>query len=231
MNVKILLVAVLITSLSFVLTAQDKPSFIGLKAGASFPVGKFHAKELPDGGFALAGFGTSIEGAWFFKKWLGVGASAGLYLHPVDVISLADEKISTDNFMNSLTILSDPYLSVSVYSGLYFQFHLVQRLSLTAKALGGVIYAQTPYQLFKADYYLIGEHWFDVTSSGDYKGSFLTGAGLRYDLNGCIGFTLDSEFTYNMMKFDFIESDGSVRTDKRVVSFVNLMAGIVIRIG
>ncbi len=230
MNVKILLVAVLITSLSFVLTAQDKPSFIGLKAGASFPVGKFHSKELPDGGFALTGFGTSIEGAWFFKSWLGVGASAALDLHPVDVIALAREKVSADHFMNSLTILSDPYISISIYSGLYFHFPVVQRLSLTAKALGGVIYVQTPYQLYKADYYLIGEHWFDVTSSGDYKASFLAGAGLRYDLNDYIGLSLNSEFTYNQMEFDFIESDGSVRTDERTVSFVNLMAGIVIKI-
>jgi hypothetical protein len=212
------------------LDAQQKPSFIGLQAGSSFPVGKFKAKELPDGGFTLTGFSTSIEGAWFFKPWLGAGGSAGLHLHPVDVSALGYEKVIADPFMNDVYIRSDPYRSYTLYGGLFFLVPLVQRLSFTAKALGGMIFSQSPYQLYRADYELIGEKWFEITSAGDFDGSFLAGAGLKYELKNCIGFSLNSEFTYNTMDFNFELSDGSIRTDKKVVAFVNLVLGIYIKI-
>jgi len=226
---RILLIFFLI-SISFVLTAQQKTSYIGLLAGPSFPVGKFHGKELPDGGFAQSGFSASLEGAWFFKSWLGAGASAGMHLHPVDVGDLGYEKLLADPFLNDVYIRSDPYRSYTLYSGLFFHFPLVKKLFITAKAMGGIIYAQTPYQLYKADYELIGEKWFEITSAGDFEGSFLAGAGLQYELNDCIGLALNSEFTYNVMDFDFALPDGSIRTDKKVLAFVNLCAGIFIKI-
>ena len=223
------LASILFIFMAIAMTAQQKASFISLQAGASIPVGKFHATELPDGGFARTGFSGSLEGAWFFKSWLGAGAAAGLQLHPVDVVKLAEEKLSGNAFMTGLSIRSEPWMSVSLYAGLYFQFPLVQKLKVTAKALGGMIYAQTPYQLYKAEYFMIGKNWYEVTSAGDYEGSFLAGAGLRYDLNDCIGIVLNSDFTYNVMDFNFLLSDGSIRTDEKVVAFVNLAAGIVIK--
>jgi hypothetical protein len=213
-----------------VVSAQDKPSFIGLQAGPSFPVGKFQSKKLPEGSFTLTGFSASLEGAWFFKPWLGAGGSAGMHLHPVDVGALGYEKVISDPFLNDMNIRSDPYRSYTLYAGLFFQFPLVQRLSLTAKALGGVMYTRSPYQLYKATYELIGDHWYEITSAGDFAGSFLAGAGLKYELKNCIGFSLNSEFTYNAMGFDFQTTDGSIRTDKKVVSFVNLVAGVFIKI-
>jgi hypothetical protein len=223
------LISVLFILLTFSIIAQQKPSFISLQAGSSFPAGKFHAVELPDGGFAKTGACISLEGAWFFKPWLGAGASAAIQFHPVDVSTLGYEKVISDPFLDDLYIRSDPYRSYALYAGLFFQFPLVQRLSVTAKALGGAIFAQTPYQLYKAEYYIIGEDWYEITSAGDFEGSFLAGAGLRYDLNNCIGFSLQSDFSYNLMDFNFNLSNGSVRTDERVMAFVNLKGGVVIK--
>ena len=213
-----------------VVSAQDKPSFIGLQAGPSFPVGKFHSKKLPEGSFTLTGISASLEGAWFFKPWLGAGGSAGMHLHPVDVGPLGYEKVISDPFLNDVNIRSEPYRSYALYAGLFFQFPLVQRLSFTAKALGGVMYTQSPYQLYKATYELIGDHWYEITSAGDFEGSFLAGAGLKYEMKNCIGFSLNSEFTYNTLGFNFQTLDGNTRTDKKVVSFVNLVAGVFIKI-
>lgn len=227
---KKIFISIVFLFVAIITTAQQKPSFVSLQVGTSFPVAKFHGKEFPDGGFALAGLCTSIEGAWFFRSWLGVGASAGVNMHPVDVGDLGYETVQENPFITDLIIRSDPYLALSLYTGLFFQFPLVQKLSVTAKALGGIIYTQTPYQLYKAEYYLIGENWYEITSAGDYEGSFLAGAGLRYDLNDCLGFSLQGDFTYNVMDFNFIQSDGSVRTDEKVVSFVNLSAGLVIKL-
>lgn len=217
--------------MTLALTAQHKPSFIALQAGPSFPVGKFQAKKnLTEDGFTLTGFSASLEGAWFFKPWLGVGGSGGMHYHPVDVGALGYKTVVNNPGMINVNTRSEPYRSYTMYAGLFFQFPLVQRLSFTAKALGGMIYTQTPYQLYKATYELIGEHWYEITSAGDFDGSFLVGAGLKYELKNCIGFSLNSEFTYNNMQFNFLLTDGSLRTDKKVVAFVNLVAGIFIKI-
>jgi len=215
---------------SAVIIAQEKPSFIGLSLGPSFPTAGFHSKELPEGGFALTGLDITLEGAWFFKPWIGAGGSACMNLHPVDAGALGSAKLAGNPYMTSLIIRSDPWLSLSLNAGLYFRFPLTEKISFTAKATGGVIYGRTPYQLYKAEYYMIGKNWYEVTSAGDYEASFLAGGGLRYDLNDHIGFSLQGDFTYNVMDFNFITSDGTVRTDEIVMSFVNLGAGIVYKI-
>jgi hypothetical protein len=224
------IITVLIISMALALSAQQKTSFICIQAGPSFPVGKYQWKTLPEGSFTQTGFSASIEGAWFFMPWLGVGGSAGMHYHPVDVGTLGYEKVKADPFLNDMYIRSDPYRSYTLYAGTFFQFPLVQRLSLTAKALGGMIYTQSPYQLYKATFEMIGEKWYEITSAGDYEGSFLAGAGLKYELKNCIGFSLNSEFTFNTMKFNFLLGDGSIRTDTKVVSFINLSAGVFLKL-
>jgi len=224
------LISIILFASALALNAQQKPSFIGIQAGTSIPVGQFHSKELEEGGFAQAGFSASIEGAWFFKSWLGAGGSAGFCLHPVDISTLGYEKMNENPFIKDLIIRSEPYLSVSLYGGLFFQFPVAHKLAVTAKAMGGIFYAQTPYQLYKAEYEMLGKNWYDITSAGDFEGSFLAGAGLRYDLNDCLGFALNTEFTYNKCDFDFSLPGGSVRTDDKVVSFVNLALGIVFKL-
>ena len=230
LNMKRFFIAASFVLLTISLCAQQKQSFIGFQAGTSIPVGKYHLKELPDGGFAMPGFSASLEGTWFFLPWLGIGANAGINLHPVDAGALGEAKLKDSDFLQELTIRSDPYLSLSMYSGLYSQFPVAKNLKFTAKALGGIFYAQTPYQLYKAEYYMIGKNWYDITSAGDYEGSFLAGAGLRYDLNDCIGFALNSEFTYNQCEFDFITLDGNVRTENKVITFINAALGLVIKL-
>ena len=69
-----------------------------------------------------------------------------------------------------------------------------------------------------------------MTSAGDFEFSFLAGAGLKYSLKNCIGFTLNGEFTYNQADFDFKTSDGSIRTDERVISYVNVVLGVFVRL-
>ena len=227
---KKVIISILLIIIALNLNAQEKRSFVSLNAGTSVPVGKFQTKELPEGGFAQPGFTVSLEGAWFFKSWLGVGGSTGMNLHPVDVVSLKDEKLKNDPSLNSLIIRSEPYFSLSFYGGMYFLVPLKEKLSLTGKALGGLFYAQTPYQLYKAEYFMIGKNWYDITSAGDYEGSFLAGAGLRYDLNDYLGFAFNSEFTYNACEFDFLKLDGSTRTEYKTFTFVNIGLGVVWRL-
>ena len=227
---KKIIISILLINAVLQNNAQDKPSFIAIKAGSSFPVGGFHAKSLSDGGYATTGVNFSVEGAWFFKPKFGVGANIGLDSHPVDVVALANDKVSSDPFLQDLSIRSSPYNTITAMAGLYTDIDIWRNLSFTANLLGGVVYGMTPYQLYKPVYYLVTVNWYEITSAGDYKPSFLAGAGFRYDLPSCIGFVLDSEFTYTKMNFDFVTTDGKIRTEHKVFSFINLTAGVVFKL-
>lgn len=224
------LTILLLLALSCSISAQEKPSFVSINAGTSIPLAGFYSKKLPEGGFALTGLAVSAEGAWFIKPWLGIGANAGMNLLPVDVVALGYEKAASDPFIIEGWVRSDPYFTAAGYAGLFFNVPVVQRLSFTAKALGGIMFARTPYQLYKAEYFMIGVKWFEVTSSEDFEASFLAGAGFRYDLNSCLGLVLNSEYTYNQCDFGFVNSDGTSRTDQRTISFININLGLLIRL-
>jgi hypothetical protein len=220
---------ILILLFSLVSGAQKKPSFVALRSGFSFPLGEYHSIDLTDGSFATPGFNVTLEGAWFFIKWLGIGGSAGLNLHPVDVSNLAKEKLMNDSFLTSLIVRSDPYRVITLMAGSFVQYDLKGDFSLTGKLLGGVIQAATPYQLYKADYFMVGQQWYEITSAWDWKPSFLAGAGVKYQIRSCFTVTFDTDFTYNQCEFGFNTYNG-VRIDHRKIIFMNTTLGISINL-
>lgn len=213
-----------IFGIAFVGQAQDKPSFIGMRSGISIPFGKYAEKNLDDGCFTLAGFNITVEGAWFFKAKLGVGASVGMNLHPVDVASLGRVRVDNDPFLNSVVIRSEPYLIITAMVGPYFQLPVSSRFSLSAKLLGGLLYGKTPYQLYKPDYYLLPNNWAEITSAKDWKFSWQTGLGVRYNLSSCIDLIFDTDLYYDQLSFNFNTNQG-LRTDKKTISFINTTVG------
>ena len=210
--------------IAFVAHAQDKPSFIGMRSGVSIPFGKYAEKNLDDGCFAQAGFNVTVEGAWFFKPKFGVGASVSLDLHPVDVASLAKARVDEDPFLNNVVVRSEPYLIITAMVGPYFQLPVSSRFSVSAKLLGGLLYGKTPYQLYKPDYYLLPNNWAEITSAKDWKFSWQTGVGMRYNLSSCIDLIIDTDLYYDQFLFSFSTNQG-VRTDKKTISFINATVG------
>jgi hypothetical protein len=205
--------------------AQVKPSFIAIRGVASIPFGKYHEKSLDDGSFAITGFNASTEGAWFFHPKFGVGASAGINFHPVDVGVLGWEKVQSDPFLDDLYIRSDPYKIITAMAGFYVQLPIKGKFSFTGKLLGGLLWGQTPYQLYKPDYFLVGPSYYEITSATDYKFSWQASIGLKYDISPCFGLVLDTEMMYDELKFSFSSGSGT-RIDERVISFINTTLGI-----
>jgi hypothetical protein len=208
-----------------IISAQKNPSFLAFRGGASFPVGKYHQKDLDGGSFTLTGFNVSTEGAWFFHKNFGVGASGGINFHPVDVGVLGWEKVQSDAFLEDLYIRSDPYKIITAMGGFYTQIPIMDKFSFTGKLLVGLLWGQTPYQLYKPQYYLTGPDFYEITPATDYKFSWQAGIGLRYDISPCFGLVLDSEFMYDKLSFQF-NTDTNSRVDERIISFINTTLGI-----
>jgi len=204
---------------------QEKPSFVAFRSGASIPFGKYHEASLDKGSFTTTGFNVSVEGAWFFHPKLGVGGSAGLNYHPVDVSILGWELVLEDPFLQDVTIRSDPYQMITAMAGAYTQIPIIGKFHFTGKILGGLLYGKTPYQLYKPEYFITGPPYYEITSSKDWKFSWQAGVGLRYDISPCFGLVIDSEIFYDKLIFGFRTANG-IRYDEHIISFINTTLGI-----
>lgn len=208
------------------INAQNRDYFIGLRGGLSIPTGQYNEQSLQDGCFAQTGFNIGIEGAWYFKPYLGLGGQFGFNLNPVDVGSLGYEKVIDDPVLLDLYIRSDPYRIITSTIGLYFRWNLSNRLSFHSKLLGGMMWAQTPYQLYKPEYFIYGPSFFEITSSRDNNLMGLIGAGIQFDISPCIAIRAEGEFQYSEMVFGFKTSTGT-RYDHRTISFFNTIIALI----
>lgn len=207
--------------------SQDKNSFISLQGGGSFPVGNYASTNLDDGSFTTTGINVGIEGAWFFLPYLGVGGQLGINYHPVDVSSLGWEKVQANPFLQDLTIRSESYQIATGTIGLFGKWNFWNHLSLTGKVLGGMMWGKSPYQLYKPTYYQVEPKWYEITSATDYSATLVAGAGLRYDISGCIGLKIDADYTMGQMVYGF-RTATSTRYDYRDITYINLSLGLVV---
>lgn len=222
-------VCVLLFLTSFTSFSQETPSFVGFNAGLSIPVGKFRETSLEDGSFALTGMNVNAEGAWFFMPKLGVGASVGFNLNPVDVSSLGWEKVKDDPFLNDLTIRSEPWLTITAMAGAYTKLPLYKDFFFTGKLLGGLLWGETPYQLYKPEYFATGPDYYEITSARNWKFSWQAGAGIQYDISPCIGLILEGVFMYDQLDFAFSTANGT-RIDTHTISLINTTLGLRINL-
>ncbi len=222
--VSCLLVILLIHSISNI-SAQVNPTFVSIRAGASIPLGTYASKNIDNGCFTTSGYSISAEGAWFFTKKFGVGILATLNQHPVDVWALGQARVESNPFLEDDYIRSDPYTLKYVMAGFYFQQHFYKKFSFNAKAVAGFTEANTPFQIHEPTYFMVGPQYEVVTTSIDRKASWLTGAGLRYDLTPCYAIVLETEFFSTPYVFGFNNASGT-RFDNRTITILNTTLGV-----
>ncbi len=73
-----------------------KPSFVGIKVGYSDLTEGFND---PDTGIsANGGFSLTVEGAWFFSKYVGIGGEIGIQSFPINVANIFEEEVGAEGF-------------------------------------------------------------------------------------------------------------------------------------
>jgi len=206
--------------------AQEYRSFVGFRMGPSIPFGKYYLNDLDGGSFANLGVSFSLEGAWFFKSHLGVGAEISENLHPVDEYNLAWAKVVNDPSMESLNLQSEPYEVRTYMAGMYFRWPVSkEKLFVQLKGLGGLIWMRTPNQLHGATFFMGYEHSWWITSATDKKFGFLIGSGLEYYLFERVGLVLNAEYSYANMNFTYYTATDSYVKEHHV-NYLNVVLGI-----
>jgi opacity protein-like surface antigen len=147
----------------------------------------------------------------------------------VDVAVLGWEKVQNDPFLEDVTIRSESYRSMTLAVGAYGKWEVTNNFSLNGKLLGGVMWMQSPYQLYKPTYFLVEPKWYEITSARDRNAAFIAGAGVQYDVSNCIGLKVDADYNYSKMVFSFNTAQG-LRNEYRDIHFVNLSFGVVINL-
>lgn len=222
-----LLISIFCCGLLPQLWAQNNFGF-SFKGGLSVPVGEYSYNNLEDGAFTTAGLSLGADAFWTFYKNLGVVADFSYSLHSVDASALATETLyaSEDPLLNDLYARSDPYKAISLMMGLQYEYQIFPKFSIAPKAMLGIMFASTPFQLFETEYFLLGEDYYKKTSSRDESLAYKVGLNFQYDLTTCLALKLMTDYTYSRMSFGFTNSEGHYLREQNI-GFLDFQLGVV----
>jgi hypothetical protein len=208
--------------------SQSKFSF-NLQSGLSIPLLDYAADNLDNGCFTMPGIVVSPGFGYQLNHRFEIELQSGIYFHPVDVSSLGASKVASDPFLEDLFIRSESYRLIRVAGGGNYLIHDGRHLRVTLSALAGILWSRTPYQLYKPKYFITGPSYYEITSANDMSFVYAVGLQTAYKLNDCLMLTLGAECMNTNASFQFSTS-GGIRTDKRIISTLNISGGIKVAV-
>ena len=211
------------------LYAQTFEANLVLQSGVSIPLGDYAGKNLKNGSFTLPGLTAAGEIDVDVANGWGCFIQAGFQLNPVDVGSLGYEKVIADPFLEDLYIRSEPFRVIHLMAGPARKLDLSNNIAFETQLAAGIFYSSTPFQLYKPDYSMIADSWYEITASSDL--SFAFGAGIRfiYEITPCYSLGFQGQLMHSGASFEFNSLQGP-RTDQRSITLVNSSLSLIIRI-
>lgn len=198
---------------------QSGKIYIDLSSGVSQPMGKYSSYNLENGSFTQLGGNVLLNANWLVKPPFGIRLSIGGSMHPVDVQTLGWAKVTADPFLQDVSIRSDPYLLFTAMVGVFYKKELFPRLSIDGGFNAGVMKINTPYQLYKPEYFLYGPEYYEITSAGDYTFVFQFSINLEYEIMDSWSLILHSSFNHAVAEYTFWTAN-AIRLDRKPVSFL-----------
>lgn len=237
---KKIILSVLISVVAFATNAQDsikkalnKPHNITINCGVSVPIGSFGGiGNISSDGFAKTGLNVNVEGAYFFNRFIGIGARLGYSTYSID--NDAINKTGTTNFadVNNLQYtFNDGYLSSHAMGGVYANFFITKKFAIGARVLAGLITINRPRYNIK---YTSLDTRFpetnrknldeDIPAKTNFKVSGLAGITFKYFIEDRTSLNLDFEYSQTATDFSF-ELNNKIREIKPGMKFINVSFG------
>lgn len=217
--------------------AQTKnPSFIGISGGLSLPSGNWHQSVYEDEKSGYAGNGSvwGIEGAYFFSKYIGVGALVNYGTYKNKGLSEISNGYIESYEYSKVATEATRYKTVNFLAGLYYNVP-VGKLSITARTLAGITRAKTP-EITLSTWGDDDTYDGDITQQSASKTAFGLdgGIGLSYPVYKKFSVALRGDYFYSKPNFDPITYTGvnNPQDDARVISKYNEpLSGVNITLG
>jgi hypothetical protein len=224
--------------------AQKGTTILEFDGGVSLPLGNFGKASTAtslvstngtigdNSGYAKMGGYFSVDGAWFFSKYFGIGGmfKYGTYsLKNIDSLSYGyEESFDVDTTRTNVT----SYKVWSIMPGLYFNMPLAKKIAIDARALVGIASASTP-QIYVGieDGQVIDPPVIQYSAS---KVGFAAdlGVGLRYYLYRGVSINVKADYFYTKPDFTISNSKRNTNAGREIYSYnqplesVNFSAGL-----
>lgn len=198
-----------------------------ITSGISLPLGEFSKNELSEGSFAKTGLSLGLKMEYGLNKKINIYSEINFLLHPVDASALATAEVADDPFLLDLYVRSDPFSSYNALVGISHSLSINQKFKLMPNIGAGWMWAKTPYQLYKPEYYLVGPDFFEKTSAKDNSFVWKIGFDASYEFNKFVAIQIDASYYNSSMKFLF--SNYSNTYEKKILfQYVDVKLGLVI---
>lgn len=230
MKLKIMTAALVIVVSTIAMAFAQKPApFIGITGGISFPLGNWgkadyivsttsFANDLA--GYAGTGQWIGIEGAYFFSKYVGVGALFNYGSNKTKDIDSLSGGYRESFDVDQVTTTAGSWKVLDFMPGLYFNFPVYQKLAVTARALAGITSASTPLITVDVEDGGIDDGTFTQESSSKTAFGFDIGAGLSYPVIKSLLIQLNGDFSYSKPDFT-ITNTQRMNTAGRLITEYN----------
>ena len=100
---------------------QNNTIYFDFLTAASIPLGDFAATHLEGGSYAISGFSATAQVSWMAYKNIGFRLGASATFNPLDAVSLAQDELAADAFMEDLSIRSEAYRIFNVFASVLYQ--------------------------------------------------------------------------------------------------------------
>jgi opacity protein-like surface antigen len=236
------IVSVLIVSVySLSSFAQEKgPSFIGVAGGVSIPTGNWGKSRLvistngyanDPAGFANTGGLGGVEGAWFFSKHFGLGGLFTYSAYKTKDLSTLSLGYQQSFDVDSVHTTANSYKVWNIMPGIYFNYPIAKKLSLTARGLAGITNVTTP----QIDVSINdgGIHDGDIHQEKATKTSYAfdLGAGLSYNVIKCLAINLRADYFYSKPDVSINNTARMNAAGRRVDQYNEAMMGVNVSLG
>lgn len=224
----------------FYANAQKGPSFIGISGGISLPTGNWGKSDFissttgyvsDPAGFAAKGPILGIEGAYFFSKHIGVGILFNYATYKTKDLATLSAGYRESFDVDQVTTTANSYKSWSFMPGLYFDFPIVHKLSVTARAMAGITHTSTPLITVDVEDGGIDDGTFEQKSASKTAFGFDAGIGLSYKVIKCLAINLRGDYFYSKPDFTIENTERANAAGRYITEYNQPLAGINVSLG
>ena len=193
--------------------------------GASFPQGTFGTNQLEDGAYARTGFALGIGPNWYLSRNWGVFFHLGYQENHVDRKALERDLQQAIPSINSISYEGGDYSSILAMVGPSYTVRFPNEYRLIFKAGLGL------FSAFQSDVTLTVNNSSEIIGSDSrFRFSPFASAGFSLPVSKRIDVLINADFASANPEYDLRIGDINVATEKQRQTYVNIGAGISLRI-
>ncbi|HSZ34592.1 MAG TPA: outer membrane beta-barrel protein [Puia sp.] len=220
--------------------AQKGTSFIGVSGGISLPTGNWAKANYivsttgyvsDPSGFAASGIAGELNGAYFFSPYFGIGGLINYATYKTKDINTLSAGYRESFDVDQVTTTAGSYKIENFLAGIYFNYPVAKRLSLTARALAGIAHATTPLYTVDVEDGGIDDGTFEQKSASKTAFAFDIGAGLSYPIINTIAINLRADYFYAKPDFSIENTQRQNAAGRYVTEYDQPLAGVNVSLG